>query len=173
MIPVNLAKQSINPHPVEFGDDRMEKKQMADITTITIRDIFLDNLPENVSRRDGEEFWDAWLDEQRGGVGDEMPTPPVGFHYEPDGLEDSDYGEPSPESDQLTEDQKRDLLGLVHDYAASTAELTCTMLDHDYFDDPQVRELVRQAFRDLECAGSHVSDALKLMGWTADDATVG
>lgn len=27
MIPVNLAKQSINPHPVEFGDDRMEKKQ--------------------------------------------------------------------------------------------------------------------------------------------------
>ena len=77
MIPVNLAKQSINPHPVEFGDDRMEKKQMADITTITIRDIFLDNLPENVSRRDGEEFWDAWLDEQRGGVGDEMPTPPV------------------------------------------------------------------------------------------------
>lgn len=40
------------------------------------------------------------------------------------------------------------------------------------FDDPQVRELVRQTFKDLECAGSHVSDALKLMGWTADDVTV-
>ena len=47
------------------------------------------------------------------------------------------------------------------------------MLDCQHFDDPQVRELVRQTFKDLECAGSHVSDALKLMGWTADDATVG
>ena len=77
MIPVNLAKQSINPHPVEFGDDRMEKKQMADITTITIRDIFLDNLPENVTREEGEEFWNAWLDRQREGHEPDMPTPPL------------------------------------------------------------------------------------------------
>ena len=55
----------------------------------------------------------------------------------------------------------------------NTSELARTMLDCQHFDDPQVRELVRQTFKDLECAGSHVSDALKLMGWTADDATVG
>ena len=65
------------------------------------------------------------------------------------------------------------MLGLVHDYAMNTSELARTMLDCQHFDDPQVRELVRQTFKDLESAGSHVSDASKLMGWTADDATVG
>lgn len=52
---------------------------MADITTQTIRDTFLDNLPENVTREEGEEFWNAWLDRQREGHEPDMPTPPVGF----------------------------------------------------------------------------------------------
>jgi hypothetical protein len=147
---------------------------MADITTQTIRDTFLDNLPENVTRRRrGEEFWNAWLDRQREGHEPDMPTPPVGFQYAPGEVDEFDYGEPDLEDEQLTEDQKRDMLGLVHDYAMNTSELARTMLDCQHFDDPQVRELVRQTFKDLECAGSHVSDALKLMGWTADDATVG
>ncbi len=153
--------------------NRLEKKQMADITTQTIRDTFLDNLPENVTREEGEEFWNAWLDRQREGHEPDMPTPPVGFQYAPGEVDEFDYGEPDLEDEQLTEDQKRDMLGLVHDYAMNTSELARTMLDCQHFDDPQVRELVRQTFKDLECAGSHVSDALKLMGWTADDATVG
>lgn len=128
---------------------------MADITTQTIRDTFLDNLPENVTREEGEAFWNAWLNRQREGHEPDMPTPPVGFQYAPGEVDEFDYGEPDLEDEQLTEDQKRD------------------MLDCQHFDDPQVRELVRQTFKDLECAGSHVSDALKLMGWTADDATVG
>lgn len=146
---------------------------MADITTQTIRDTFLDNLPENVTREEGEEFWNAWLDRQREGHEPDMPTPPVGFQYAPGEVDEFDYGEPDLEDEQLTEDQKRDMLGLVHDYAMNTSELARTMLDCQHFDDPQVRELVRQTFKDLECAGSHVSDALKLMGWTTDDATVG
>lgn len=146
---------------------------MADITTQTIRDTFLDNLPENVTREEGEEFWNAWLDRQREGHEPDMPTPPVGFQYAPGEVDEFDCGEPDLEDEQLTEDQKRDMLGLVHDYAMNTSELARTMLDCQHFDDPQVRELVRQTFKDLECAGSHVSDALKLMGWTADDATVG
>ena len=93
--------------------------------------------------------------------------------FAPGEVDEFDYGEPDLEDEQLTEDQKRDMLGLVHDYAMNTSELARTMLDCQHFDDPQVRELVRQTFKDLECAGSHVSDALKLMGWTADDATVG
>ena len=153
--------------------NRLEKKQMADITTQTIRDTFLDNLPENVTREEGEAFWNAWLDRQREGHEPDMPTPPVGFQYAPGEVDEFDYGEPDLEDEQLTEDQKRDMLGLVHDYAMNTSELARTMLDCQHFDDPQVRELVRQTFKDLECAGSHVSDALKLMGWTADDATVG
>ena len=56
---------------------------MADITTQTIRDTFLDNLPENVTREEGEEFWNAWLDRQREGHEPDMPTPPVGFQYAP------------------------------------------------------------------------------------------
>ena len=122
--------------------------------------------------RGGEEFWNAWLDRQREGHEPDMPTPPVGFQYAPGEVDEFDYGEPDLEDEQLTEDQKRDMLGLVHDYAMNTSELARTMLDCQHFDDPQVRELVRQTFKDLECAGSHVSDALKLMGWTADDATV-
>lgn len=145
---------------------------MADITTQTIRDTFLDNLPENVTREEGEAFWNAWLDRQREGHEPDMPTPPVGFQYAPGEVDEFDYGEPDLEDEQLTEGQKRDMLGLVHDYAMNTSELARTMLDCQHFDDPQVRELVRQTFKDLECAGSHVSDALKLMGWTADDATV-
>ena len=141
---------------------------MADITTQTIRDTFLDNLPENVTREEGEEFWNAWLDRQREGHEPDMPTPPVGFQYAPGEVDEFDYGEPDLEDEQLTEDQKRDMLGLVHDYAMNTSELARTMLDCQHFDDPQVRELVRQTFKDLECAGSHVSDALKLMGWTAE-----
>lgn len=137
---------------------------MADITTQTIRDTFLDNLPENVTREEGEEFWNAWLDRQREGHEPDMPTPPVGFQYAPGEVDEFDYGEPDLEDEQLTEDQKRDMLGLVHDYAMNTSELARTMLDCQHFDDPQVRELVRQTFKDLECAGSHVSDALKLMG---------
>ena len=123
--------------------------------------------------REGEAFWNAWLDRQREGHEPDMPTPPVGFQYAPGEMDEFDYGEPDLEDEQLTEDQKRDMLGLVHDYAMNTSELARTMLDCQHFDDPQVRELVRQTFKDLECAGSHVSDALKLMGWTADDATVG
>ncbi len=118
-------------------------------------------------------LWNAWLDRQREGHEPDMPTPPVGFQYAPGEVDEFDYGEPDLEDEQLTEDQKRDMLGLVHDYAMNTSELARTMLDCQHFDDPQVRELVRQTFKDLECAGSHVSDALKLMGWTADDATVG
>lgn len=126
-----------------------------------------------MTREEGEEFWNAWLDRQREGHEPDMPTPPVGFQYAPGEVDEFDYGEPDLEDEQLTEDQKRDMLGLVHDYAMNTSELARTMLDCQHFDDPQVRELVRQTFKDLECAGSHVSDALKLMGWTADDATVG
>ena len=43
------------------------------------------------------------------------------------------------------------------------------MLDCQHFDDPQVRSSYVRRSKDLKCAGSHVSDALKLMGWTADD----
>ena len=169
--PRTSQEHRIKKTPSEKTDWR--KKQMADITTQTIRDTFLDNLPENVTREEGEEFWNAWLDRQREGHEPDMPTPPVGFQYAPGEVDEFDYGEPDLEDEQLTEDQKRDMLGLVHDYAMNTSELARTMLDCQHFDDPQVRELVRQTFKDLECAGSHVSDALKLMGWTADDATVG
>ncbi len=96
---------------------------MADITTQTIRDTFLDNLPENVTREEGEEFWNAWLDRQREGHEPDMPTPPVGFQYAPGEVDEFDYGEPDLEDEQLTEDQKRDMLGLVHDYAMNTSEL--------------------------------------------------
>lgn len=169
--PPDIARTSNQKNAIR--KNRLEKKQMADITTQTIRDTFLDNLPENVTREEGEEFWNAWLDRQREGHEPDMPTPPVGFQYAPGEVDEFDYGEPDLEDEQLTEDQKRDMLGLVHDYAMNTSELARTMLDCQHFDDPQVRELVRQTFKDLECAGSHVSDALKLMGWTADDATVG
>ena len=100
---------------------------MADITTQTIRDTFLDNLPENVTREEGEEFWNAWLDRQREGHEPDMPTPPVGFQYAPGEVDEFDYGEPDLEDEQLTEDQKRDMLGLVHDYAMNTSELARTM----------------------------------------------
>lgn len=106
---------------------------MADITTQTIRDTFLDNLPENVTREEGEEFWNAWLDRQREGHEPDMPTPPVGFQYAPGEVDEFDYGEPDLEDEQLTEDQKRDMLGLVHDYAMNTSELARTMLDCQHF----------------------------------------
>ena len=86
---------------------------MADITTQTIRDTFLDNLPENVTREEGEEFWNAWLDRQREGHEPDMPTPPVGFQYAPGEVDEFDYGEPDLEDEQLTEDQKRDMLGCI------------------------------------------------------------
>ena len=114
---------------------------MADITTQTIRDTFLDNLPENVTREEGEAFWNAWLNRQREGHEPDMPTPPVGFQYAPGEVDEFDYGEPDLEDEQLTEDQKRDMLGLVHDYAMNTSELARTMLDCQHFDDPQIRAL--------------------------------
>lgn len=100
----------------------------------------------------------------------ELPEPPAGFAYEP--IDDSELGEEIPLSvadEPLDETQKRDLLGLVHDNTVNSAELARIILDSKYFADPQVNELVRKTFKDLGCAADHAVDALKLLGWDADE----
>lgn len=107
--------------------------------------------------------------ENQNSIHTELPEPPAGFAYE--SIDDSELGEEIPLSvadEPLGETQKRDLLGLVHDNTVNSAELARIILDSKHFADPQVNELVRKTFKDLECAADHAVDALKLLGWDAD-----
>ena len=90
--------------------NRLEKKQMADITTQTIRDTRPWTTFENVTREEGRSSGTM------AGRGSAKGMNRTCRHLRSDSsthraeVDEFDYGEPDLEDEQLTEDQKRDML---------------------------------------------------------------
>lgn len=132
---------------------------MTDQTTTLIHDAFTAHMTtRGASIEDAENLWDTWLTDHHFTPKHTLPTPPSGYTYA-----DTNADKLDPEQAEQT----RDAIGLAWDTLDSAFGLLEHL--HEHQQEGPAATLLDDGRKDIQCAASHLKQALLLLDWNPDD----